>query len=247
MARRVTHSLMDPWLNPPLKALYGRAGIPSWLWPEAIVLTGHAFAVVAAVGAAFSTEYWWGGFLLAAGVALNHLSDVWDGTHARATGQCRNGGELLDHFTDPLSYSYVLLGLGLSCGYPLLGAVGVIVLYASAVLTNIKTKMTGEFKLAMIGPTEFKSLLVVYGIALALITGGVWRPAPAGSIALGFMAIASAGGVLYLLVNVVRSVHEVNRRGAAPDTTEWESRAVAETGNLRSEGTCFRRHAGSTR
>ncbi len=47
-------------------------------------------------GLAFSTRFWWGGLLAAAGVAGNHLCDVLDGTHARTTGQCRNGGELLD-------------------------------------------------------------------------------------------------------------------------------------------------------
>ena len=35
----------------------------------------------------------------------------------------------------------------------------VICLYATAVLTNIKAKMIGEFTLARFGPTEFKTLL----------------------------------------------------------------------------------------
>ena len=98
MSKRVSYSLLDPWLTFPLKNLYSVKGLPSFIPPECIVLAGHFFALVGAIGFFFSTSYWWGGLLAAFGVALNHWADVWDGTHARNTNQCRNGGELLDHF-----------------------------------------------------------------------------------------------------------------------------------------------------
>ncbi|MCH2113926.1 MAG: CDP-alcohol phosphatidyltransferase family protein [Pirellulales bacterium] len=46
--------------------------------------------------------------LAAVSGALNQNCDLLDGTHARAIDQCRNGGELLDHFGDllPFSFSY---------------------------------------------------------------------------------------------------------------------------------------------
>ena len=86
--------------------------------------------------------------LTAIGVIGNHTADCIDGTHARRTGQCRNGGELLDHFTDPLSFAYWLVGIGVACGRLDLALVAVICLFAIAVLTNIKAKLIGEFTLA---------------------------------------------------------------------------------------------------
>ena len=106
MSKRVSHSLLDPFIGPPIKALYPRLNIPAWFPPEGIVLAGHGLAIVGALGFAFATRNVWGGLCVAIGVAGNHFADCIDGTHARSTDQCRNGGELLDHFTDPLSFTY---------------------------------------------------------------------------------------------------------------------------------------------
>src|SRR5262245_18109744 len=104
MSQRVSNSLLDPWFTRPLKALYWRLPVPRRLPPEAIVACGHVSAICGAVGFGLSASYGWAGLMAAAGVVLNHACDVMDGTHSRATGQCRNGGELLDHFVDPLSF-----------------------------------------------------------------------------------------------------------------------------------------------
>jgi phosphatidylglycerophosphate synthase len=218
---RISHSLLDPYLSPPIKALYRRFPIPRAVPPEAIVGFAHLCAIAAAVGFALSTQFWWAGLLIAFGVAANHIADCLDGTHARATGQCRNGGELLDHFTDPLSFSYYLVGLAWSCGRLDLGLAAVILLYATAVLTNIKAKMIGEFTLAAFGPTEFKTILVVYGLALAGLTAGGVPGQIATHVAFWFLTVLVAAGIVQLVVNLVRSVREVNRHGAAVDTTEW--------------------------
>jgi phosphatidylglycerophosphate synthase len=205
-----------------LKGLYGLFPIPKAIPPEGIVLLGHLLAIVAAVGFAFSTRFWWGGWLVVIGVAGNHLADCLDGTHARATRQCRNGGELLDHFFDPLSFAYWVVGMAVSCGRLDLGLAAVICLYATAVLTNIKAKMIGEFTLARFGPTEFKSLLVIYGITLSLLTQGVIPGIASDQVAFYFFVTLLGVGVLQLVVNLFTSVRDVNRRGAAPDTSEWE-------------------------
>ena len=224
MGRRVSHSLLDPYLSLPIKRLYQFLKVPAWFPPEGIVALGHVFAIAAAFGFAFSTRHWWGGILLAVGVACNHVADVLDGTHARATKQCRNGGELLDHFTDPLSFSYWLVGLAVSCGRLDLGLAAVICLYATAVLTNIKAKMTGEFTLSTFGPTEFKTLLVIYGLTLALLVRLAVRSIEPVQLALWFMVALIAVGITQLLINLFRAVFHVNRAGAPPDTTEWETR-----------------------
>lgn len=223
MPKRVSHSLLDPLLTKPLKGLYTRLHIPSGFPPEGIVLIGHLWAIAGAIGFALATQSWWGGLLGAVGVAMNHTADVLDGTHARATDQCRNGGELLDHFVDPLSFSYWVTGLAYAGDCLLLGIGGVIVIYATAVLTNIKAKMVGEFTLARFGPTEFKALLIVDGLYLASTV----RDYPpfqqsAREHVSGFLLWVLLAGVIQLIVSLRRAVREVNSKGQPADTTEWE-------------------------
>jgi archaetidylinositol phosphate synthase len=228
MSKRVSYSLLDPWLSWPIKRLYPRLGIPPRLPPELIVGCGHVAAIVGAAGFALSTRYAWGGAVAALGVALNHTCDLLDGTHARATGQCRNGGELLDHFVDPLSFAYWTAGLAFSATVfspwaPWVGTAGVAVIYATAVLTNIRAKMIGEFTLARFGPTEFKTLLVLFGLMqTALVGGAVSDPATPAQLAFWFVALMTAAGFVQLNLSLWRAVREANAEGAKPaDTTEW--------------------------
>ena len=221
MGKRVSHSLLDPLITPLVLPLYRLLHIPRPFPPEGIVVAGHLVAILGAVGFAFSTEAWWGGLLAAAGVAGNHVADMVDGTHARQTGQCRNGGELLDHFMDPLSFSYWMIGMGTSCGSLEMALVGVIVIYATAVLTSIRAKLTGEFTLTHFGPTEMKTLLVLYAITLTVIT--LTTPTVnTESVAFYAFGTLVVVGVLQLLRSLVASVRLVNRDGAPPDTSDWE-------------------------
>ena len=220
MSKRISHSLLDPWLGPPIKRLYPVLRLPRSFPPEGIIAIGHLVAIGGAIGFAYSTQSVWGGIVAALGVTANHVADCLDGTHARTTGQCRNGGELLDHFTDPLSFAYWLIGIAVSVGRLDLGLVAVVCLFASAVLTNIKAKLTGEFTLSAFGPTEFKALLVVYALMLAMThTAGFTS-----SLALGFYVALIVAGLLQLLVNLVAAVREVNAKGPPADITEWEVR-----------------------
>ncbi len=221
MPSRVSHSLLDPWIGPRLQAIYPRLHIPAWFPPEGIVLVGHLAAIAAGVGLAFSTTHWWGGVLGAAGILGNHLADCIDGTHARRTGQCRNGGELLDHFTDPLSFSYYLIGIGVACGRLDWAIVALVLLFAIAVLTNIKAKLTGEFTLAKFGPTEFKTLLTLIGLLTAVLHAvNVAQLSPLIFLQLAYAGLIIAGGI-QLPIQLYQSVREVNETGDAPDTSEW--------------------------
>ena len=225
MSKRVSHSLLDPWFGPAIKKIYPRLPIPKWYPPEGIIAIGHLFAILAAFGFAYSLTYWWCGLLIAIGVAGNHFADCIDGTHARSTGQCRNGGELLDHWVDPLSFCYWLVGMAYCVERLDLGLVAVITLYATAVLTNIKAKLIGEFTLATVGPTEFKTLLVIYGLVMAGSQSN-GNSALASQIAWYFFSGLLIFGVLQLIVNLVLAVREVNEKGAEPDTSEWENRST---------------------
>lgn len=225
MPQRVSYSLLDPWLTRPLKALYPRLPIPRRLPPEAIVGCGHLAAIAGAISFALSARWPGAGLVAALAVALNHTCDVLDGTHARATGQCRNGGELLDHFVDPLSFAYWAAGLAFSATdystrSPWWGVAGVIVIYAMAVLTSIRAKMIGEFTLARFGPTEFKALLVIYGLIQGV--SGLAGNASTPTVAFFFVAALVLAGIAQLVFSLWEAVHEVNAQGAAPpDVTEW--------------------------
>ncbi|QDS97635.1 CDP-alcohol phosphatidyltransferase family protein [Adhaeretor mobilis] len=229
-AQRISHSLLDPWLTGPLKGLYRRLDIPASFPPEGIVLTGHILAIFGAIGFALSGSHWWGGLLAALGVAGNHICDVLDGTHARATGQCRNGGELLDHFVDPLSFSYWTAGLAYCSGEPWFAAAGITVIYAMAVLTSIKAKMVGQFTLAHFGPTEFKTLLILFGIhqASSLVTSSGSKAGLAEAAmnrAWWFLLVLVVAGIIQLKISLWMAIKEVNSEDAEqPDTTEWEVR-----------------------
>ncbi|QDU79498.1 CDP-alcohol phosphatidyltransferase [Polystyrenella longa] len=222
MSQRISHSLIDPFLGPRLKALYPTLSIPRSFPPEGIILVGHLFALLGGVGFAWATTVWWGGLLAAVGVFGNHLADCLDGTHARATGQCRNGGELLDHFTDPISFCYWMIGIAVACGRLDFGIALILILMAMAVLTNIKAKMIGEFTLSTFGPTEFKTLLCAFGIfqtSWGILQGFTLLPIIAYWTAIGLIVIGAVG----LLVNLIQAVKEVNEKGAAPDTSEWNN------------------------
>ncbi|MAT16380.1 MAG: hypothetical protein CMJ46_14045 [Planctomyces sp.] len=222
MSKRISHSLIDPWLGPKFKAAYPHLHIPHRFPPEGIIAVGHVSALLGGIGFAFAGATWWGGFFAAAGVFGNHFADCLDGTHARSTGQCRNGGELLDHFTDPISFCYWMIGLAIACGRMELGIALVMILMATAVLTNIKTKMINEFTLATFGPTEFKALLSGFGLFLsiwALTQGTTLLP----MIMLWTAVVLVVVGVIQLIVNLVIAVKEVNAKGSAPDTSEWNN------------------------
>ena len=223
MSKRISHSVLDPYLAVPVKRLYRWLPIPRAFPPEGIVITGHVLAITAAIGFAYSTKFWWGGILIALGVAGNHISDCIDGTHARSTNQCRNGGELLDHFLDPLSFSYWVVGMAVSIHRLDLGLAGVITLYATAVLTSIKAKLIGEFTLASFGPTEFKTLLVIYGLLLTVLKKNLVPGLDTQTAALWWLVFLLGIGIVQLLVNLATAVRDVNRYGEPPDTNEWEA------------------------
>ncbi|QDT05547.1 CDP-alcohol phosphatidyltransferase [Rubripirellula lacrimiformis] len=222
MSKRVSHGLLDPFVGPCLQSLYPYLSIPKRFPPEGIVLVGHLSAIAGAIGFAFSTSTWWGGGLASAGVIGNHLADCVDGTHARRTGQCRNGGELLDHFTDPLSFAYWMIGIGVAAGSLQMALAAVVILFAIAVLTNIKAKLVGEFTLSAFGPTELKAILVGSGLTIALVHAF----APEWAVittAIGFAALITVGAI-QLPVQLYQSVRDVNQFGGQPDTSEWEVR-----------------------
>ena len=216
MAARVSRSLLDPVLTQPLRSLYPRLGLPRRLPPEAIVLAGNAAAVGAAVCFALVVGTPWLGLVGAALVAAYHFADVFDGQHARATGQCRNGGELLDHFCDPVSLSCIAAGWAFAADAPLLAVPAVLLIMAKGLLANLTAKLGGDFEVGRFGPTEFKAGLAVLLLAAAVVPAGVLQPA----LWWGFVGVLAVTAVSFPF-ELVRSIKAVNRSGVEADTSEW--------------------------
>jgi hypothetical protein len=99
---------------------------------------------------------------------------------------------------------------------------GIAVIFATAVLTNIRAKMIGEFTLARFGPTEFKTLLVLFAaLQGAVVLSGRQLLAP--QLAFWFIAAMTTAGLVQLVVSLRKAVREVNAGAAASaDTTEWQ-------------------------
>ncbi|MCA9042997.1 MAG: CDP-alcohol phosphatidyltransferase family protein [Planctomycetaceae bacterium] len=216
---RVSHSLLDPYVTTPLKKYYPSLPIPKSFPPEGLIAAGHLMALLGGVGFAYSTTTWWGGLLAAVGVWGNHFADIFDGTHARATGQCRHGGELLDHFTDPLSFTYWIVGMSVAIDRIELGLIGVILLYATALLTSIKAKITGKFELATFGPTEFKMMLIAWGVSHAVLQ--YFSVELLSTIAFGGYSVLLVLGFIQLLSGLILGVREVNSCSTQIDQEEW--------------------------
>jgi phosphatidylglycerophosphate synthase len=212
--RRVTRSILDPLFLPFVKPVYRMLRIPRGFPPEGIIGVGHLSAIIGALGLAFALRSPVLAIIGAIGVAGSHIADMVDGTHARETNQCRNGGELLDHFVDPLAFSYWAIGLAVSCGAWPYGYAAVIVIFATALLTNIKAKITGEFTLAPFGSTEMRTLLVIYGILQAFMASR--------ALAFWLLVGGTAAGAATLLIMLIQAVRQVNASGVEPDETPWE-------------------------
>lgn len=220
---RISHSLLDPLLTTPIRQYYPALHLPQWLPPEAIVVAGHLCAVGAAVALALTPTLWWLGFVTAALVVGHHLCDVFDGQHARATGQCRHGGELLDHFLDPMSISYLVIGWAFAAGHPLWALPGVVVVMATAVLTNIKAKLGGTFELPRLGPTEFKTFMAVLPASASL--GMLLGPALTQTTLAWLLAGLTVIAVIRLPFELVAAVRSVNASDVQVDETEWVNAA----------------------
>lgn len=222
MSARVSHSLLDPYLTTPIRPWYRWLRLPPRMPPEAIVLTGHAAAIAAAACWGFAGTHPALAFIAAALIVMHHLCDVFDGQHARATGQCRHGGELLDHFCDPLSIAYLILGWAAIAGNVAWAIPGVVIVMATAVLTNIKAKLGGDFELPRFGPTELKTFLAI----LAGLTGWgmTWDADQTRSVLAAILLGVSLIAALRLPFELAAAIRSVNRSTAPVDQSEWQNR-----------------------
>lgn len=219
---KITESFIDRhcrWILPG-DGVYKFLRIPAWIPPEAIVLLGFAFSCAA--GYAFSIAPHNPTFALLAILAVygNLLADHMDGRHARATGQCRNGGEILDHFFDPLSFSVITVGLAYGVNRLDLAIVTILGIYGNVSTVFQEAKMLQRLTLKTVGPAEARFLFMSFALSLYFIftyqgeQQAVWFQT----------AFLYGTGVLTLgqmVIELIRTVDRVNREGPPPDNRPW--------------------------
>lgn len=222
--RKVSHSVIDILLNRRFRLkprLYRILPIPRKLPPEALVGTGFAMAVTSGLAFSQSADGWWGA-AAALFAVLYWLCDLVDGEHARQTGQCRNGGELLDHFADPLAISIVAVGVGFSISSTWLGFVSALLVYANAYLVMLRTSITGVLIMPRMGTAEAVAAAVILGVGSTLCAttghqqgGEIFRTA--------MLAAAAGTACLQVTTGLVSAVREVNRpiHDASRDDRRW--------------------------
>jgi archaetidylinositol phosphate synthase len=139
--------------------------MPAWVTPNGLTALGFAGAVVVFVGYALAPVHSGLLWIATAGLAINWLGDSVDGTLARYRGIERpRFGFYLDNSIDVLEQLLIVLGLALSGVFkPDLALLCLIAFLMMSVLTLIRDKVVGEFRLAYggIGLTELRVMLAI--------------------------------------------------------------------------------------
>jgi len=213
---KVTEGIIDKYFFfiAPGERVYRMLHIPRWLPPEAIVILGFLFSVAAAFGFSYAHLHPHAALLASLFVYGNMVSDYMDGRHARATGQCRNGGEILDHFFDPLSFAVIVIGIGASVNRLDLAIGSVLGIYGNAALVFQEAMIMTVLTLKKVGPNEARLLFMGYGVLVW------WLKSEA--VTVNFLYVSAALSLGQLVIELVRTVNRVNRDGPPPDNTPWQ-------------------------
>jgi phosphatidylglycerophosphate synthase len=211
----------------PGEKFYKFLRIPKSFPPEGIVLLGFIFSCLAAICFALSPSYPIAGFLAALCVYGNFVSDYMDGRHARTTGQCRNGGELLDHFFDPLSFSVIIIGFGVAVSQPYLALLTVLGIYCNVAIVFQEAMIMGVLTLKVIGPNEARVLYMFAGIVQSLV---VYSGVSGHVVPMGMLVVACLLSVSQTVIELFKTVEKVNKYGPEPDNEGWIRHEKSLTG-----------------
>ncbi len=146
--------------------------MPAWVNSDHLTLLG--FVSMCAAGVFYWAASWDRRALLAviAALALNWFGDSLDGTLARVRGRLRpRYGFYVDHVTDAIGTSALMLGLAFSgCMSPSIAIGLLIVFLLLSIEVYLATYTIGKFHLSFwsFGPTELRLLLCVGNLALYL-------------------------------------------------------------------------------
>lgn len=182
MADRLNTSLLAESERRALRALAPR--LPVWTTPDHLTAVGLAGAAMTAAG--FALTHWSAWFLSAAlaGLFLNWFGDSLDGTLARHRGIERpRYGFLLDHSSDLIAQSLIVVGLGISRYFTLPSALFVLSLYLlMSSYTYLRVATAGVHRLSYggMGATEFRLLVAGWSLFAcwqgpAVVEARLWR------------------------------------------------------------------------
>ena len=220
---KISHSRIDPFIFPIATKLYHSLRIPPSVRPELILLSGHVIALCGAIAFWAAQLIYWYGLLATFFVLAYQFTDILDGLHARSTSQCRNSGEFLDHFLDPLSFSYLLVGLSLYVNSLPLAVASVICMFATATLINVRAQITRQFTLPTFGATELRLSLAFIGVALSVLSS-FSGPIIAKVVIEILLWVLLAVGLGQLIVQLIRTCRQIDALGIQPNTSPWEIR-----------------------
>ncbi len=149
------------------------AALPRWVLPDHLTLLGLVASTGIAVAYILTVHgpaWLW---VASAGLIVQWYGDSLDGTLARVRKTERpRYGFYLDHFTDAYSTFAIGLGLGLSPYMLLSVALAAVIVYlVMSINVYLETHVYGEFSFGygLIGPTEFRVVLIGLNTAALLI------------------------------------------------------------------------------
>jgi phosphatidylglycerophosphate synthase len=160
---RINDIFLGPLERPALRWLAAR--MPAWVTPDSCTLVGVAGALLTATGYGLSNLH--PGFLWLAslGFIINWLGDSLDGTLARFRRVERPSyGYFVDHTTDLLCQTMILMGLGST---PFVSFhIACLMLISYLLLSGmvyLRTYVSGEFKISYggWGPTESRAVAIL--------------------------------------------------------------------------------------
>ena len=154
-----------------LEWLAGR--LPHRVTPDTMTVMGLAGALMVALGYALTRLDKAFLALASLGYIVNWLGDSLDGTLARYRREERPlFGFFIDHNIDTVTVFLIGLGAGLSPYLKLSTSLLIVTGYfMMSIMTYINTYLTGVFKISygMLGPTEFRVIMIFFNIVLYLV------------------------------------------------------------------------------
>ena len=82
----------------------------------------------------------------------------------------RNGGEVLDHFFDPLSFCVIIWGIGACCESYNMAIICVLGIYCNATILFQEAMIMKTLEMKAIGPNEARVLYMCLGAVLSYLT-----------------------------------------------------------------------------
>lgn len=187
------------------------AGLPGWVTPDLLTLTGMVGAFLVFGGYVASNVH--SGWLLVsiAGYIIHWFGDSLDGSLARFRKIERpRYGYFLDHSCDGFATMLVVVGIGISpyvqMEVALIALVGYLLMSIHAFLS---VRVLGELRLSYLnaGPTELR--LVLIGLTLAMLVAG--RENPIIFQLNGFDLFVGSVGILLIALFAVQTAKTAKR------------------------------------